>query len=308
MLPVARRRRAAGRASRTGDGAPRWPRPRTARGRGGAPAGRRRRDLRPLRVRAEAPPSGSAPPRRRRRALVRPARHRGRAGAVARRGRPDPERQDDEPGRARHPGLGGPGGGGQREERPPAPHARRPGRAGAGCGASIRPAARARRPSDVVPARRLRRVASGPPGGGRPVRGGQGRRHDRRRRVLVRHRGQAAGPAPLRRGARRAAPWPTWCAGSTPRRSARWPTSWRRPGARGARGGARHVVPRRADAQLGRTRRPRRCWRRSRHPPPAAAPPHDAVRPAAPPRRVATRCTCARPPTTSAGCAATSPR
>ena len=87
-----------------------------------------------------------------------------RAGPVAGRRRPDPEREDHEPGRAGHPRLARPGAGGQRQERPPAPHA---GDAGAPRpGLVHRPDGRARGPGPA-PGRRSRacgRVARGVPG------------------------------------------------------------------------------------------------------------------------------------------------
>ena len=48
----------------------------------------------------------------------------------------------------------------------------------------------------------------------------------RRRRLLVRHRCQAAGAAVVRGGGLGSGPWPTSCAGSTPRRSTRYSTPW----------------------------------------------------------------------------------
>ena len=102
-----------------------------------------------------------------------------------------------------------------------------------------------------------RRVACGSGGVG------QGRRHHGRRGVLVRHGGQVAGPAAVRRGPRRA-------------RHGRRPALGRHPGGRrgvpdtrtGGRrrsGGCRPglVVPRRAHAQLGLHDRGDRSWPRS---------------------------------------------
>ena len=63
----------------------------------------------------------------------------GRAGAVGRGGGADPEREDHRPGRAGDPGLGRPGGGGQRQERPSASHPANGATDGARSGASIPP-------------------------------------------------------------------------------------------------------------------------------------------------------------------------
>ena len=77
----------------------------------------------------------------------------------------------------------------------------------------------------VVALDRVRRLAPRLPRGGRPVRDGPGRRHDGRRRVLVRHGGQVAGPAALGRGAGPAHHGRRRALGGHPGGGARWPTS-----------------------------------------------------------------------------------
>ena len=102
------------------------------------------------------------------------------------------------------------------------------------------------------------------PGGRRSVRDGEGRRDDGRRRVLVRHGGQVPGAAASWPRPAIAAPWPTSCAGSTPRRWQRSPTSssgagpprrWPRPRPPGVATSGRAARCR---------RRRRRSWRPSR--------------------------------------------
>ena len=148
----------------------------------------------------------------------------GRAGPVGHRLRADPVPQDLGLRRAGHPGMGGTGGGGQCQDRPPRPHHRPPRVAGAvHCFDPSASTGLPRSPWSPVAGRP--HLARGPPGGGRPHRGGQdvGRHHERRR-LLVRHRHQDAGPPAVRRRLRRAARWPTWSAGWTPRRRPRCST------------------------------------------------------------------------------------
>ena len=285
-------------------------------GRGGAAAGARRRAARPG-SRTRAARAGAAGRRRRApRAPLGPrgatcarcrsapapptgpagssatvpgcaaVRCRGRAGPVAGRHRPDPERQDDVPGRPGHPGLARPGGGRQRQERPAARHAGAARRARAGCGASI-PTGCTGRAGRARGRRSPAARSGGGPAGWRPI-------CARRPRPTARRPTASSGTPrrpscwPRSSSPRRwtGAPWPTWCAGSTPRRSARSPTSWSACGvARGARCGPGHLVPRRAHAQLGLHHgrdgagalRP--CARRAsaadlRAAPPARRPPH----------------------------------
>ena len=179
-------------------------------------------------------------------------------------------------------------------------------RGGGACGASTPRAARARRPARWSPLTACRDWREALPGGRRSVRGRQGRRHHGRRRVLVRHGGQAAGPALRRRRARRAHHDRRRALGRHPggRRGGGHPRA--RGAARGARCGAGDLVPRRAHAQLGlhhgrdRARPLRPCARR------IAGGRAASNRACSSEGR--TPCTCVRRRTTSAGCAGTSPR
>ena len=128
-----------------------------------------------------------------------PASGGGRTGAVVGGGGADPEREDQRPGRAGHIGVGGTRAGGQRQERPAATHPTTPSRIGPGVVHRSDPVDRGTG-QRMDPARRLLGVAEGATHGGRSVRNRQSRRHDGRWGVLVRHGGETAGPAPLRRG------------------------------------------------------------------------------------------------------------
>ena len=304
--PAARpRRRPAGRDLVRPAGA--RPDRRRRRGAGGVPAGPGDATCARCSSRADVAPPGRLLARRPARASARLVGPRGRDGAVAGRGRPDPEREDDEPGRAGHPRLARPGAGRQRQERSPSPHA---GDTGAPRpGVVHRPdGLHGRAGQRLVPAPALRRLARGVPGRRRDLcEAAKARRHDGGRRVLVRHRGQAPRPALRRRGARRA-------------HHGRRRALGRHPG--GRRGGG-HPRARRRRPRC--SMRPQATWCRDdrtrssvyttaetvlapfAHPPRGAAGGRRrssrASSSAAP-----TRCTCARRRTTSAGCAGTSPR
>ena len=160
----------------------------------------RRRELRTVAFRPDAPPSG-------RLALGRLP---GRVSATTVAAEaaqslvvvgPDPEREDNVPGVAGHSGLARTRGGGQRQGRPctrlsSRPHASRAGVVHRSHG-EHRLAGQ-----QLVPVVGLRRLASGLPGGLRSLRDGEGRRDDGRWRVLVRHGGQVPGAAPPGRGPR----------------------------------------------------------------------------------------------------------
>ncbi len=144
-----------------------------------------------------------------------------RAGPVADRLRPDPVAQDVRSGRPGDPGVGGTGDRRQRQDRPARAHHRRIGAPSAPSCASIRPGRRAW----ILPGGLrscIPNLARSPTGGRRPDRCGEDvGGPDDRRRLLVRHGHQDAGPAPLRGCVR----WPRHgrrrALGRQPRRRAR---------------------------------------------------------------------------------------
>ena len=187
----------------------------------------RRRDLRPLRVARRGRSSGPPPPRR-------PAR-RGAARPAWRPRRPSPWSWSDPP-RAGRPRA-------WRSRRfwggvarcwPPASRAISSatrwgrGRAWARCGASTRRAPRAHGP---VPGRRSPAAASGVRRAGPPPNCARRPRAKGRRRTgsSGTPRRPSSWPRSSSRRRSTAAPWPTSCAGSTRRRSARWPPFWSAP-------------------------------------------------------------------------------
>ena len=233
------------------------------------------------------------------------ARRRRRVGPVAGGGGPDTERQDDRPGGARDPRVARPRRSRQREGRPGPRHARGAVHAGAGCGASTPPAAAG---CPRAPGRRSPCAATG------ARRGGWRRICASRRGPTPRLPTASSGtPSPPSCWAPSSWPprstvarWPTWCAGSTPRRWVRSPPSSNAPlrPRRSPRRRRRGAVTSGHAARSTPRRRP--CSPRSPTRQPGAARAPRSSRLACSAER--TRCTCVLPPMTSAGYGATSPR
>ena len=146
-------------------------------------------------------------------------------------------------------GWRGPGGGGQRQERPAARHA---GVVHAAWARVVhRPTGCTGAPASTwSPLTACRDWRGACRAAAESVRGRQGRGHHGGRRVLVRHGGQAAGPALRRRRTRRAHHDRCRALGRHPggRRGGGHPRA--RGATRGAPGGAGDLVPRRAHAQF----------------------------------------------------------